>query len=480
MSDITNLDQLSVALPLHWDNTNSRLGIGTELPQVPLHVVGDARFDSTVTIFNLGTGNLRVDNGVINIDTTPAPSATIKGSCGVGYLPKMTPDTTTIAQSILYNTGNSVGINTSDPQTTLQVAGGLIVDSSSTLTGPVDISASLHVTGGLNVDNSSTLTGQVVLQNLGAGTGIVQSTDGTLSLGALPTVSGVQGSGLVNRVPHWIDSTTLANSVMSITDTTAYIPGQLNVDGTGTIGSVRIAMSTNPSYGNVLAVGGGSYFNNLSIGTAVHDQPLSVNGNSYFNGRVGIDTTSPVTTLDVNGDIVASGKIVAGYESTGGYASDKLHVVGNARFNETVRFQRYFHWYGNELVTNMGRATDTTGTSRCGGVTHTSEEQLLINSGSEIALFGPVSWPYNVSIFCRGFIWGSSQSTDFIVSNNSLSLINSSSSLISTTTATGIKVYMAGVDDLRIQNNTAGTTSIGYTFKWWYNSNVEYSGESPI
>ncbi len=124
---------------LYWDNTNNRLGIGTAAPAQPLHVIGTGRFSAIASGANgaIVTSNTSGDLGFLNFTGNVndvlrgngiwAPVTSGVTTCGgvlTNYVQKWTG--AQLCNSIIFDNGTNVGINTTTPSNKLAVVGGNI------------------------------------------------------------------------------------------------------------------------------------------------------------------------------------------------------------------------------------------------------------------------------------------------------------------------------------------------------------------
>jgi hypothetical protein len=123
---------------LYWDNTNSRLGVGTAAPAQPLHVIGTGRFSAIASGPNsaIVTSNSSGDLGALNFTGSNTQFllgnatwgtigaggvAPICGSPSANYVQKWTG--TNLCNSIIFDNGTNVGIGTTAPAQKLDVVG---------------------------------------------------------------------------------------------------------------------------------------------------------------------------------------------------------------------------------------------------------------------------------------------------------------------------------------------------------------------
>lgn len=99
--------------------------------------------------------------------------------------------------------------------------------------------------------------------------------------------------------------------------------GGFGVYGNGTTGIYGVGYTTGVLGNSVLGTGvrGTGVYAIYATGTTYDFYASSSGGKSYFAGRVGIGTTAPDYTLDVNGQIHATS-----YYSSDGYAGETLNI----------------------------------------------------------------------------------------------------------------------------------------------------------
>ena len=293
----------------------------------------------------LSTGNCSGVGGIIG------------GSGSLNYISKFTPDGEHIADSLLYDNGTSVGVNTSTPIGLFDVSGAvagqaltvlnytgsdqnILVGSASGSTKFVfDSAGDLNLTGayeigGSSVLNSTTLGSTIVNSSL---TGLGTVTSGFWHANAIDTQYGgtgqnfsavtqgsmiyFSGNGVMNTfapgsagqilqsngtsAPSWISTSSvnfwqLANGALSPLN----ITNDLLLGGTATT-SAKFAF-TGVAGGTPTASISGASNNALSINATgtiqtTNAQSLLLNPNGL--GNVGIGTANPASLLSVNGQI---------------------------------------------------------------------------------------------------------------------------------------------------------------------------------
>jgi len=177
---------------LWWDNTNLRLGIGTNSPSYKLDVVGASRIQ----------GDLYINSWPIRVTSQPTDGYVLKWVQSQGaFIPQpeigLPPGTagqtlrhdgtSWVANSLLFNNGTNIGIGTTTPSYKLDVAG------TSRVQGDLYINSwPIRVT-------SAPTVGYVLKWN---GTAFVPQQDAT----------GIGGSGTATQVAFWTSATTIGGS----------------------------------------------------------------------------------------------------------------------------------------------------------------------------------------------------------------------------------------------------------------------------
>ena len=238
---------------LFVDATTGRIGAGTTTPGYDLDVNGDINF----------TGGI-YQNGTLYSTTSDGTPWATDGS-------------------IVYYTSGSVGVGTSQPDATLHVEGNAFVSSN------------LEVgTANLFVD---TITGNVGIGKTNPGTeldivGTMRLGDGVrvADLSILPQsgMLAIQGTGLeVGTANLFVDTTT--GRIGAGTATPGY-----NLDVNGDINFT------------------GDFYKNGTLYTSIIGSTpwATLDSNVYYTaGSVGVGTSTPEFTLDVDGDINFSGNV---------------------------------------------------------------------------------------------------------------------------------------------------------------------------
>jgi len=144
--------------------TDGNVGIGTTAPTYKLHVNGTAGFESTIYAPNIGTGE---DNSVLVLGSsgnlvTDEIDSRVWGSSlldysgtNTGYVPYFS-DADTLSQSGIYYDGTNVGIGTTSPMSSLDIAGKIALSGTIIAYRPTNMSGSLILgNGGENLLNDT-------------------------------------------------------------------------------------------------------------------------------------------------------------------------------------------------------------------------------------------------------------------------------------------------------------------------------------
>ena len=259
----------------------------------------------------------------ISIDIDPKGN----GNVGIGTI------TPVAALGIVGNIGIGTGIN-SPYVTTTPPSGGMIVQ------GNVGI-GSLHPGQALDVNGTARMTGFTLTGN-GAGNGyiIIGNSVGVGSWMATTTLPvGTLNNGTTNQIAFYSAATTLSGSSSMVFNApnvglgtvtplaTLQVVGNI---GIGTVANGDNFITSSPTKGGIIVEG------NVGIGTWAPAKPLSVTGDTYLNGNIGIGTSfttggaaltilngnvgigtwGPVLPLSVIGDTYHNGNVGIGTSKT--------------------------------------------------------------------------------------------------------------------------------------------------------------------
>ena len=317
--------------------SGTNVGIGTSTPSGKVHVYRSGNESTAVelgrfTTFNSSPTSLRIQAG--SSDTNlPLRQVSIDSlRADTNFAPILLTQshaTTTLERMRIASTGN-VGIGASAPNNKLDVAGSLAIGS--TFGGGTSSSGSTAPTNGMIVQGNvgiGTTNPVSAFDVAGSKSGAPTLTGAYLGFaGSTFTDSSTSSSGTASNMAfNAIAAPTLAATAAGVQTTTAYASYVAGAPKSG----------SNNTVVNTIALGVGA--------TAVGSQPntLGLTTNSYglyvnaqtgatnnytaalVGGNVGVGTTAPRATLDVNGHIGASSSSTPTVSSCG--ASPQ--IVGN-------------------------------------------------------------------------------------------------------------------------------------------------------
>ena len=294
-------------------------------------------------------GGISVQTTENALSATSGSGLTIGGGAGIGkdlYVGGKVDSSDLIATNITSGTIRTTSLTTG----TIRVTGN--ADLSVGLTTVTDLTGT-NITSGTIRASTLISTSNLSTNNFSAGT--IRAT--TLITSANIASTNLTSTNIVssNILSTNISSTTLITSTMAsnvvsattITGANLSLSGNLNVAGTLTTVNITSTNLVNT---------------NVSAGIIVASTSLSATGTSNTigntiyttNGNVGIGTTSPAYTLDVNGTIDATA-YSGGTISVTGITTGTIRVTGNA-----------------DLSTGLTTVTDLTGTNITSGTIRAS------------------------------------------------------------------------------------------------------------
>ena len=256
---------LSSSANAYWDNTNSRLGIGTASPLMKLDVSGDVSITGGSALYSFGTGNAgstdarwgNFYNSGSETRFLTSGKGTYSSAVPDMYFSKFNGSNVTDMMFIKSSNGN-VGIGTITPNTNLELKGS-------------------SFTGGLPTDNSFT-TGSALTLNNNTGSGTIAS----INYSTIPTFE---------LVP---DVTKPANGLRM---------GTFNVLGTGDM-FFQLAATSSTGYSYFEAFGGEGLVLGTGEAKPIHFRPNRNTAMTILSGgNVGIGNISPQRKLHVTGEV---------------------------------------------------------------------------------------------------------------------------------------------------------------------------------
>jgi len=346
-----------------------------------LHTVaGNVNFDSGTLFVDQANNRVGINN------TTPDASLTITGTANVSGNVVLGGALHAIAGNVNFDSGtlfvdsanNRVGVNNTSPDAALTITGtanvssAFRVDGLSTLAGNINTptaNASSDINVGANVNLSTT---RINVGNTTVNTFITSTaveTDGTLTVLGATTLSNTLGvTGL----------TTLSGNINT---PTANASSDINVGANVNLSTTRINVG-NSSVNTFITSSAIETDGTLTVlGITTLSDNVSVDSGTLFvdatNNRVGINNTSPDTSLTVTGTanitstarfggaVTIANTLATGNTTVTGFVSvsNTLTVTNNATFSNTIAVT------GNATFSNTVEATGAVTFSNTIGVT---------------------------------------------------------------------------------------------------------------
>lgn len=289
---------ISSVVPLNVNAATNRVGIKTTTPAVELDVVGATNISGDLSV---DTNVLKVDtsNNFVGINKTPAVALDVSGA--------------SVLSSTLFVTGATT------LSSTLGVAGATTLSSTLGVVGPATMSSTLSVTdnfsvnsGVLFVDASSNFVGinntspaaplyvqgsAVITDEFISNSSLYVKSPGYVGINkstptvALDVIGNVEISGTLSA--STVNLTTLSVSSLTVSTSLNIDSGVLFVDTS----SNKVGVNTTSPASSLTVSGSADITGDLNSANVLY-----VNG-----GNVGINKSSPTVDLDVTGDVAISG-----------------------------------------------------------------------------------------------------------------------------------------------------------------------------
>ena len=280
------------------------LGIGTSDPKTKLDVAGTIRAERFLVFkpAKPGSANRTTSEDMATAAVDPGQSL-ISGSGTQDRVAKWTDNAGTLGNSAITETGGLVGIGTPTPTQALEVANGRILASGSqTLAAPGGI-----IEIGTTVTNNQNQASGIRMRNLFNGNASLQQ-----GLDVAPTFA---PSASIALARGFLSAAFFApQSGVTITD--AYGGNAVNVynnTGGAVTNGTAFAINSPVVFGSLKPTNQfGVHINNQGIAGATNSYGLFVDAQSgsannysaiFAGGNVGIGTTNPGTTLDVQNSV---------------------------------------------------------------------------------------------------------------------------------------------------------------------------------
>ncbi len=264
---------------LHYDISNQRVGLGTNLPTQKLEVIGNTIISGVVTANSIVANNFTVNNFKINDE---------------------------VLQFVV--TSSAVGIGTTIPTATLDVRGDAYITGVATITAvstPQLNATNANITGVTTSNSYYVGANEVIssarqLKNIASLDAVTTATIESAIAAAPNTFNDLNVTGISTlQILNAPGQSTLANlNVTGVTTSARIVTPDLNVTGVGTVATLN---SSTIRAGIVTALTGNtvSFASSVGIGTTVARSTLDVNGDIRLSGTVYDFTGSPGTSGQV-------------------------------------------------------------------------------------------------------------------------------------------------------------------------------------
>ncbi len=275
---------------LHYDISNQRVGIGTNLPTAKLEVIGNANISGIVTADSIVANSFTVNNFKVNDE---------------------------VLQFIV--TADAVGIGTTQPLATLDVRGNVLVSGVTTTASLTATNSNIGVSTATRI-NVGFLTATNAFVGVLTGNNFYTT---SINSSTIDSNTVTANSGIVTNLSVSAAATVTGN--LQVDGNTLFVNSAANNVGFGTTNPLQRIQSGSAS--NPVVITDAS---NIGVGTLTPLQRVQVGTSTSpvvitDTARVGIGTTNPNYNLDVNGDIAFNGKL---YASNGSGSSGQVLLSG--------------------------------------------------------------------------------------------------------------------------------------------------------
>jgi len=374
-----------------WNPSNKRLGIGNSNPQQTVDIGGTLRVSGstgtgTTLMARNSSGDVSavvVDGGLQLLGNVISVTGVTFGTGTTNYVTKWS-SATGLTNSIIFDNGTAIGVNTNAPQQTLDVRG------------------TMRLTG--STGTGTTLMGR---DNNGDVSAITTGNGLSLSGNTLTVTGRTAGSGAANQIAYWATASSLTgendlwwnpssnflgigtNTPISEIDIRGNAP-QIYVNSTGSTTASNLLLTNNTFSGVRLMVYGGSdtstlYGMNLADSTllaSTKDLFLRATDNLYVgnltteffratSSGVGIGGVVPTRTLHVAGTMRLTGST--------GTATNIMGRDGNGDVS-AISVGSGLSLSGNILTATGGTSGTVSGTGTTNYVTKWASATGLTNS----------------------------------------------------------------------------------------------------
>ena len=378
---------------LSLENQNGNVGINNTAPTEKLDVAGNIKFSGVLKPNNLAgnAGQVLTSQGASTAPIWVTPSTGMGGSGTINYISKFNTNTTTLANSNLFDDGTSVMINSNSTS----LAGGVALlvsdgaNAAPATSGTNQSAGALRIRGGDNtVIDFGTVSSKPWIQtgdaaNLGTNHPLyINPNGGTVAIG-LGTASATSTSKL--QVNGDVGATTF-NSVglkMNTNKSIVVGSGAPSVTGGNNISIGEGTLNTITTAGENIAIGYQSmYKTNTEENTAVGHMSMFENTgrfNTAIGFKAGYDNTSGY--YNTSGDY----NTFLGYKATASLGNlTNATAIGNGAVVSTSNTMQL----GNANITNL----KTFGTITAGNITYPKTYSGTPNQVLTIDAFGVASF----------------------------------------------------------------------------------------